>query len=244
MLFLCVAPLGAEEGVKGVPKEKLQVYLLIGQSNMAGRAPITAAEEGVLERCYLLNAKDEFEPAENPLNRYSTVRKGPGMQKLNPGYSFAKVMLEKEEGVSIGLVVNAKGGSKIEEWGKGSHFYKEAVRRAKEAEKSGTLTGVLWHQGESNSGKPEAYLGLLEELIENLREDLGMPELPFVAGQINGKEAINGEIEKLPEAVPFTGVARSEGLVAMDQWHFDTKSMKLLGERYAEAMRKVMGKAR
>ncbi len=36
-----------------------------------------------------------------------------------------------------------------------------------------------------------------------------------------------------------TGVVSSEGLKAMDRWHFDAKSMKLLGRRYAEEVLKI-----
>lgn len=221
------------------PKDKLHVYLLIGQSNMAGRAPFSGEEGETIDRCYLLNDKDNWEPAKNPLNRYSTIRKDLKIQKMNPGYTFAKVMTEKQKEISIGLIVNAKGGTRIEEWKKGGKFYNEAIRRTKEAQKSGTLKGILWHQGESNNGQPEGYLEKLTTLIADVRKDLGIAELPFVAGQINNGPAINDQIAKIPATVPSTGYASAEGLKAMDRWHFDAPSMKLLGERYAEEMLKL-----
>lgn len=235
-IVLCSGGLQAES--PGPPK-RLAVYLLIGQSNMAGRAPVGEADAGVITGAFLLNGEDQWEPAKNPLNRYSTIRKGLGMQKMNPGYRFAQVMLEGSEGGPIGLVVNAKGGTRIEQWAKGTQFYQEAVRRAKLAAKGGTLKGILWHQGESNSSKPEGYLKKLEALIEDLRQDLDAPELPFVAGQLNDREVMNAEIAKLPATVAHTGVAGSEGLTAMDRSHFDTRSMKLLGERYAQEMQRL-----
>ena len=72
------------------PKEKLHVYLLIGHSNMAGRAPFTKKEAGIIEGCYLLNDKNKWAPAKNPLNTYSTIRKKLKMQKMNPGYTFSQ----------------------------------------------------------------------------------------------------------------------------------------------------------
>ena len=232
-------------GYKG-PREKLHVYLLIGQSNMAGRAPYTDEEAGPIDRCLLLNDKDAWEPARNPLNRYSTIRKGLGMQKMNPGYSFAKKVLGANPDVSIGLVVNAKGGSSIEQWGRDTRFYKEAIRRTKKATETGTLKGILWHQGESNSGAPDGYLEKLKTLVENLRADLGIKDLPFVAGQINEANAksgpINEQIARLPAAVPATGYASSRDLKCKDAWHFGPEAMKLLGERYAEAVLKLQGK--
>ena len=52
-----------------VAEEKRDLYLLIGQSNLAGRAPIVKKDEGVIERFFLLNDEDKFEPAKNPFNR-------------------------------------------------------------------------------------------------------------------------------------------------------------------------------
>jgi hypothetical protein len=228
-----------KETAAGDMSKPAEVYLLIGQSNMAGRAPITDKETGPIKGCFLLNDKDAWEAAENPLNRYSTIRKGLGMQKLNPGYAFAVTMIEKNPKASIGLVVNAKGGSKIEEWGKGTKFYAEAIRRTKEAQKTGTLKGILWHQGESNEGNPDGYLEKLTTLITDLRKDLDMLELPFVAGQVNNVPAINDQIAKLPKSLPATGFVSSDGLKAMDRWHFDDASMKLLGTRYAEEILKL-----
>jgi hypothetical protein len=205
---------------------------------MAGRAPFTEAESGIIDRCYLLNGEDLWEPAKNPLNRYSTIRKELGMQKMNPGYTFSKMMLENDQTISIGLVVNAKGGTKIEQWAKGSEFYKEALRRTRIAQRSGTLKGILWHQGESNPKDPK-YLAKLQTLINNLRNDLDAPDLPFVAGQVNNDKVINDQIAELPKTKPFTGFTSSDGLKAMDRWHFDTDSMKLLGKRYAKEMSRI-----
>jgi hypothetical protein len=174
---LLAGKLGAEE--------KPEVSLLIGQSNMAGRAAMTEADREVIEGCVLLNDKDVWEPAKNPLNRYSTIRKGLGMQKLGPGYAFAQEMRRARPNASIGLVVNAKGGTKIEQWQKGTRFYADALQRAKAAQAIGNLKGILWHQGESNEKNPEAYLEKLAQLIADLPADLGLWDLPFVAGQVN-----------------------------------------------------------
>ncbi len=69
-----------------------------------------------------------------------------------------------------------------------------------------------------------------------------MPDLPFVAGQINGIPLINDQIAKLPETVASTGFASSENLKAMDKWHFDARSMKLPGQRYAKEILKIQKK--
>lgn len=220
------------------PAPSLDVYLLIGQSNMAGRAPYGAADAAPIKNVYLLNDKDEWEIAKNPLNRYSTIRKEISMQRLGPGYSFAISMQQYAPQQRFGLVVNAKGGSAIKEWDEDAHFYQEAIRRAKIAAETGTLKGILWHQGETDFEDAD-YLAKLTALIGRLRADLGNPNLPFVAGQINNIDLINAQIEALPKHVPFTGFVSSDGLIAVDQWHFDIDSVKLMGRRYAEQIQQL-----
>lgn len=242
-LGLCLVGLSFNPELKAQdpPQNKgdLQVYLLIGQSNMAGRAPYSDEEAKPMEGVFLLNAEDKWEAASNPLNRYSTIRKGLNMQKMGPGYSFALEMQKEAKGKAIGLVVNAKGGSSIEQWGQETKFYQEAVRRAKEAQKTGTLMGVLWHQGESNEKKPDGYSDKLKALVENLRADLGVKDLPFVVGQVNNVPKINAQLAKLPEIVEHTACVSSEGLKTYDRWHFDAPSVKKLGEGYATEMKKL-----
>lgn len=218
--------------------QPLNLYLLIGQSNMAGRAYYGVEDAAPIENVYLLNGSDEWESAKNPLNRYSTIRKEMSMQRLGPGYSFALGMHEYAPAQRMGLIVNAKGGSAIKEWDRDAHFYKEAMRRTKIAKKSGVLKGILWHQGETDF-EDANYLAKLMVLIGNLREDLQQPNLPFVAGQINDIELINAQIAALPKHVPMTGFVSSEGLIAVDEWHFDINSVKLMGRRYAEQIQKL-----
>ncbi len=223
-------------------KDQLHIYLLIGQSNMAGRGAIEDSHQTFPDKVYLLNHENSFEPATHPLNKYSTIRKGIELQKLNIGYSFAKSLREARPDISIGLVVNARGGSGIEEWKKGSHYYEETIKRVKAARKHGILKGILWHQGERNSGAPAGYDQKLARLIQDLRTDLGDASLPFVAGQIvmqEGTKEINRLISQLTEMVENTGYVGSEGLQTFERWHFDAPSIIQLGEGYAGEILKI-----
>jgi hypothetical protein len=104
---------------------------------------------GLIDHCYLLNEKNEWEPARNPLNRHSSISQDAALQRLGPGYAFARKMVEQDKNVSIELVVNARRDTKIDDWLGKSEFYWAARKRAKAAMRQGTLKGVLWHQGES-----------------------------------------------------------------------------------------------
>lgn len=235
------------EGYLSSLNDKLDLYLLIGQSNMAGRSPITDAVKDTLKNVYLFTG-DSWIPAANPLNKYSTVRGPLSMQKLGPGYSLGKE-LAIETGRKIGLVVNAKGATKIEWWQKGYvgpndfDLYENAIKQVKKADKYGTLKAIVWHQGEQNSrmDNPDDYLLLLESMVNDLRHDLGK-NIYFIAGetsqwnQVHTK--INEQIYKIPDKIKNADFVSSDGLEPLNgdtsNPHFDTKSQIILGQRYAK----------
>ena len=69
----------------------------------------------------------------------------------------------------VGLVVNARGGSSINSWLKGSKdgYYEEALSRIRIAMKQGgVLKAILWHQGEADCSNPEAYKQKLISLVK------------------------------------------------------------------------------
>jgi predicted TIM-barrel fold metal-dependent hydrolase len=222
-----------QTGAAPAPKD-LHIYLLIGDSGMAGSAEIPEEAGGVIERCYLFNDKNGWEPARNPLNRYSSVGKDASLQKLGPGYSFARKMLEQDKDISIGLVVNATGNTSIRNWLGKSELYWGARKRIKAALQDGRLEGVLWLHGESSTNSPEACIEDLKSLISNFRSDLQDSAIPFVAGQIPGNPDLNAQLARLPQLVHMTALASADGLAARDGTLLDSRSQILMGERFAE----------
>lgn len=224
----------------------MELYLCIGQSNMAGRAPIELQDKDSIPDVFLFTGNEEnpWEKAANPFNKYSTVRKSINMQKLGPTYDFAKEMANAMPNKKIGLIVNAKGGTSIEAWKPRDTLYNEAISQAKKAMKYGKLMGVIWHQGESNSGKHNTYMAKLKVLIDALRTDLNAPDLPFIAGQLSPdkpeRNNFNTMILQLPNAVKNTSVITTENTSTIDKTHFDSESQRLIGKRYAEEMLKLI----
>ncbi|MDF2375061.1 MAG: sialate O-acetylesterase [Verrucomicrobiales bacterium] len=224
-------------------ERSIDVYLLIGQSNMAGRAELSESDRGPIAGALLFNGEGEWEPAENPLNRFSTIRKDIKMQRMGPGYGFARGMHVLDPGREIGLVVNAKGGSAVAEWQPDQVFFAEAVARTKAAlEMPGTtLKGILWHQGEADVSN-ENYLRELAHVIAELRRALDADNVPFVAGQLfapsdqPARIGFNERLTEIHKYIPDSAYVSSETLTATDTAHFDSPSMRLLGLRYAERM--------
>lgn len=222
--------------------KRFDIYLLIGQSNMAGRAEIEPVDRDTLVGVWLFTGltPDNWEAAANPLNKYSTVRKDLGMQKLGPGYTFAKTISKAFPDRSIGLVVNARGGTSIKEWAPGQKLYVEAIARARQAMQYGDIKGIVWHQGESDVERSTLYLEELTTLIGALRKDLGNMKLPFVAGELSEdvpqRKVINEILQKLPSKVKYTRVASSQGTTTIDKTHFNSSSQRKMGERMGQCM--------
>ena len=242
-------------------KKEFDVYLLIGQSNMAGRGQILEDDEKTLNNVYLLDDQGKVVPASVPLNRYSSIRKGIHMQQFSLGCSFSQEMAKKSKR-KILLVVQARGNTNIESWLKNAgtkvfnekdgddpelwgqempQFFSETIRRSRQAMKYGKLKGILWHQGEadSRSARAQAYVGHLACFVADLRSELGLgTKVPFVMGEVyrGGKAAsINKELNKSVKVIPNSYCVSSEDCPAnSDNVHFSREGCIIMGQRYAD----------
>jgi len=227
-------------------KEKLHVYLLMGQSNMAGRGKVDPASEPNDRQLLVFTKEQTWAVAKDPLHWDK-----PKIAGVGPGLSFAKAMAEASPGTTIGLVPCAVGGTPLSRWEKGGDLYNAAVERARAAMKTGTLSGVLWHQGEADSSEKLAstYRERLVRMFQNLRADLGTPSLPIVAGELGrfhteriGKpsQMINDALHAASKELSSVAVASSESLQdGGDKLHFGTEAQREFGRRYAAAMLKL-----
>jgi hypothetical protein len=234
------------------PDPKLEIYLLLGQSNMAGRGDITT-EFSKIENAnvFMLNKANEWVLAKHPLHFDKPSAAGVG-----PGLSFGIKMAEANPKVKIGLVPCAVGGTSISQWSAGkydkatdTHPYDDAIIRIKEAMKTGVIKGMLWHQGESDTSpeKSAVYLEKLQILIDKIRTLCNNPNLPVVVGELGvfkeNRRIINEIIAPLPSKVPYTAIAKSDGLEQKgDGAHFNSESAQILGYRFAEKMLELQKK--
>ncbi|KAG2704591.1 hypothetical protein I3760_05G010700 [Carya illinoinensis] len=227
-----------------------QIFILSGQSNMSGRGGVTKHHlwDGVVPpECHpnpsilRLSADLQWEPAGEPLHADIDTKKVCG---IGPGMSFANAVRERVEGGAVvGLVPCAVGGTALKEWARGEHLYESMVRRARESVKGGgEIRALLWYQGESDTyhqHDAEAYQGRMEILINNVREDLGLPLLPIIQVAI-----VSGDgryIEKVRESqlrinLPKVVCIDAKGLeLKGDHLHLTTESQVRLGHMLAEA---------
>ena len=256
-VLLCVATFGygqdtsVSKSTQQIPtdKSKFHLFVLAGQSNMAGRGKVDEVGKTPHPRVLMLNKDREWVPAVDPLHFDK-----PKIVGVGPGRSFANEIAEANPDIVIGLIPCAVGGSPISAWEPGgyhkqtkTHPYDDAMPRLRAAMRVGTLKAVLWHQGESDSHEKSSskYEAKLHELIARIRAEAGNANLPFIAGQLGQfkekpwnefRKEVDAAHRRLPEKISRTAFVSSNGLDHKgDKTHFSTTSARELGKRYAAA---------
>ena len=250
------------------------IYLCFGQSNMEGNAtPEDQDYENVPERFKVMAAVDFRNPKREMGKWYTAVpplcRQGTG---ITPADYFGRTMCENlPENIKIGVVHVAVGGTSIKgfmedscasyiaseaEWFKNmissydNNPFRRLVDMAKKAQMHGVIKGILMHQGETDSGKPQ-WPGMVKTVYERLLNELNLSadEVPLLVGEMLREEnggacwGQNSNIATLPDIIPNAHVISSEGCPGngFDKFHFSAEGYRILGKRYAETMLKILG---
>ena len=253
--FAAVAVEPVDPAVLPQGTELVDIYLLLGQSNMKGRGALPVEQSTDPRILYMSMGNDQWYEAVHPLHKAGVpdLIDGSDQAGVGPGLAFAQAMLAEDSATCIALVPCAHGGSWIQLWSKGGRFYTPALTRAKQAlsdfpEGKARIAGVLWLQGESDSleNRYAVYDAKLTDLVQRLRADLNEPELSFVACTIGtfikpkGKylyvEEINADLLALPERLPFTACVDARDLKdghIGDYMHYNTAAQDVIGARFA-----------
>jgi hypothetical protein len=221
----------------------MSLFLLIGQSNMAGRGIVGPDDRATNSRIFMLTRDLSWTLARDPVHFDKPIA-GVGLCS-----EFARVVVKSDPKVVVGLIPCAVGGTSLDEWHPGGALYTNAVVRAREAMKRGTLAGILWHQGEADIAhdKVVTYGDRFASMIARLRADLGADKVPLVVGEIGRFRPENAEFNSnLPSVarrVPLCSLVTAEDLKDRgDRLHFDTPSLHILGQRYAAAYAALVAK--
>ena len=232
----------------------MKSFLMMGQSNMAGRGAIGDVEPISNPYTYMLRM-GKWRPMSEPINvdrpiDYSgtlTFYSGVG-----PAASFAD-SYAKHYNEKVGLIPCADGGSSLEDWKVDGQLFLHALYQAKLAMNISELCGIIWHQGEAECGdftRATTYRERFLAIMDELQARLGV-RLPIVVGELGYFYAdhdpkpkyldiVNSELNRLAE-YDNIAVASAAGLVDRgDKLHFDAKSQREFGRRYFEAYQKLV----
>lgn len=229
-------------------KKPLHLFLLVGQSNMAGRGRMAPEDQHPHPRVLTLTKDLQWQAAIAPLHFDKPNIVGTGL-----GGTFGREIAKAYPDVTVGLIPCAVGGSPIDTWNEGafypptkSHPWDDAIRRARHAMQFGELKGILWHQGESDCKAELAgtYEAKLHALVNRFRETLDAPYVPFIVGQMGqfverpwnaDKQRVDQAHQALPSKVLRTAFVPSDGLNHKgDEIHFDATGFREFGRRYVK----------
>lgn len=233
--------------VLDIPNTKnIWVFIMAGQSNMAGRALIEPQDTLPDKRIFTINKNNELIYAKEPLHFYE-----PSVSGLDMGLSFGLELTSKiPDSISVLIIPTAVGGSSIEQWiGNEKHRNVELLRnfenKVKIAETYGEIKGILWHQGESNTEDDASiynYDKNLYLLFTKFRKIIKNEKLPIIIGELGSYSKNKESFEKLNSAIEsFAKTDENIRIVETsdlkdkgDKLHFDSESIRKLGIRYAE----------
>lgn len=251
-----LAPMLSAADVQLPAKKDFHLFILAGQSNMAGRGKLDDEARTPKPRVYSLNKENQWQPAVDPLHWDKTAA-GTGV-----GKPFAEAVAAANPNISVGLVPTACGGSPISTWKPGGYWdqtksnpWDDAIARTKRAMQDGTVKAILWHQGESDANAKSSgeYAKNLEDLITRFRTELNAPDLPFIIGQLGRfpakpwdqyREAIHAAQQEVAKKVKNVRFVPIENMTSADNLHFDTPSLRIFAKGYFEAYQSLTAGAK
>jgi hypothetical protein len=240
---------------------KLSLFILAGQSNMVGWAPLPDDPE-VDERIYVFGndyqwriAKEPVDSSYNQVDQVSLDRAA----LFGPSLAFGLASLDRHPQMIIGLIPCAKSSSAILQWQRDlsdQSLYGSCLKRALAASTMGQISGILFFQGEADAldpiqypdpePRPTDWEALFSAFVNDIRSDLEQPNLPVVFAQIGSTgspEAFtNWEIVKEQQSsvqLTMTSMILTDDLLLQDGVHYTAESYRAIGERFAEAYWKL-----
>jgi hypothetical protein len=238
------------------------LFILAGQSNMIGWAPLPEGEESD-PRIYVFGndyrwriAHEPIDDSQNQVDQVSADR----IAGFGPSLAFAFASLDRHPDIVIGLIPCAKNSSAISQWQRDlsdQSLYGSCLKRAHAASPMGRVSGVLFFQGETDAQDPIQYpqpepnpldwSQLFIAFITDFRKDLHEPGLPVIFAQLGSNTApeafLNWEIVKEQQSsvqLPMTAMITTDDLPLLDGLHFTTDSYRVIGRRFADAYWELM----
>ena len=225
-------------------------FLLIGQSNMAGRGFLNEVEPIKNDKVKVLR-NGRWQPMFYPVNPDRPF------SGVNLAESFADVY-SREKDVEVGIIPCADGGTSLDQWQAGGLLFDHACYMAELASRTSTIAGVLWHQGESDCSEERypLYEKKLISILEEFRKRLNLYDVPFLLGGLGDylKENsfldylknytyVNDALKKIASEKAMTGFVTAEGLESNpDKLHFSAKALREFGIRYYNEFIKLENK--
>jgi Carbohydrate esterase, sialic acid-specific acetylesterase len=188
---------------------------------------------------------------------FEFLRPGVLGNSFGPEISFGK-KIDDAQTAPIGIVKVAHNGTSLaDDWnpdqpGLGLGLYPRLISQVTSVVAPLGVQGVdyeiagfMWMQGESdtNALRSAAYKDNLNNLIQNVRTDLGAPQMPVVIGRLsknanlNNLATVRSAQSEVAKADPFTLAVNLDPLpMKIDLIHFTSDGQFGMGEAFANAI--------
>lgn len=236
----------------------LQLFLLVGQSNMSGRGILENATVEASSNVWTFGNDNVWRPAEHPiddsLNQLDSVSNDELKPGVGLGITFANAVAKAGQ-TGVGLVPCAMGGSSMVEWLPNpaavrdpNTLFGNCLSRTRLAMQQGRVSGILVHQGETDARSlvtAEYWDLLFANVIQAFRNAFENPSLPIVFAQIGDLSDERRERRPFWERVQrsqersslrCSSIVQTMDLSLMDdKLHLTSTAEEELGLRFAKA---------
>ncbi|MBE7029142.1 MAG: sialate O-acetylesterase [Clostridia bacterium] len=233
-------------------QDKIISFLMIGQSNMAGRGEFLDVDIIDNDKCFMLRM-GRWQKMSEPINPDRAIW---GI-RFHSGISLAASFADsftKEYKNSCGLIPCADGGTKLSQWMPGEILFDHAVMMCSLAKRTSQIGGILWHQGESDCTNldPQKYKKDFILMINTLRKELGNENLPVLIGELSedvslewvdegAVKELNKTFYEIEKELNNCKVVSAKNLnLKEDKIHFDSHSLREFGLRYFEKYKELV----
>ena len=227
----------------------MKSFIMMGQSNMAGRGEFDDVPEIENPLCSMFRM-GRWQKMSEPINPDRAIFGTIWHSGRSLAASFADCYAKKYK-EQIGLIPCADGGTSINQWLPGKPNFNYAMAMAELAKASSDICGILWHQGETDCARGELsdYFDKLALVINTARKNISDDTLPVIMGELSENEntenrethiLFNKRLHDFADGMSnITVVSSAELTMKPDRHHFDSKSLRIFGERYFEAYEKL-----
>lgn len=227
-------------------KQNVWIFILAGQSNMAGRGQVEPQDTIPNKRILSINKDGQLVFAKEPLHWYEPERTG-----LDCGYSFGKTIIKHTpDSISVLIIPTAIGGSSISQW-LGDSLYRNVklfsnfLSKVELAKQYGIVKAILWHQGESDANDRDIplYKERLQILFTKFRSAIGNDNLPVLMGELGSFSKDKEHFSLINESIHnYSATDRNSSVILTadlkhkgDSLHFNSAGQRTMGKRFAEA---------
>jgi PKD repeat protein len=239
------------------PPEGAKIFLLMGQSNMAGAGSASIADQ-IADKTFRNNIWVQrgttwMNPMRDPIHSGNTTGTGPGS-------FFADAYVKNhfipgQATPTIVLIPCALGATPMSDWKPGGYLYDRCVARADQVlatVENSKVSGVLYYQGESNTSTELRYSTWVPDftlMVQGIQSKYpGTPvvfaQLATASGAYMSPTRFWNQLKDAMAAVslPNVKMIKTDDIpdhLGGDGVHLKTPAYKVVGERFEEALRSM-----